>query len=447
MKTNRRDFYRTLLCIAIPVAFQNLITASLNMVDTMMIGKLGERSISAVGMANQLFFIFNLICFGICSGGAIFIAQYWGKKDVKNIRAAMGFILIAVSVCAAVFSVIALCFSKTVMTVFRADSEVTRLGMDYLRIVGWSYPVTAFTFAYSFSSRSVQRATMPMAVSAMALCINAGLNYILIFGKLGFAPMGVSGAALATLIARVFEFMMILLLIYGTKHPLAGKWSELRAFDREFINRYKKTAFPVIVNEFAWSTGMVMYSVAYARIGTAAMAAVQVSNAVSNMFLVFSFGLANACGVMLGNKLGEGDAEEAIAYSAKFLKLTFLTGAVIGSCIYLSTPSILRMAAISETLAPSVRKMLMIKSAFLPLITFNAALIVGILRSGGDTKYALFLEMGSVWGIGVPMAFLGAVVFAFPIHLVVLMTAIEEVFKTLIGVPRVLSKKWVKSLV
>lgn len=447
MKTNRKDFYKTILCIGVPVALQNLISASLNMVDTMMIGKLGENAISAVGMANQLFFIFNLICFGICSGGSIFIAQYWGRKDVKNIRAVMGFLLMMVLGCAALFSVISIFFSKSVMAVFRADEQVSILGMEYLKVVGWSYPVTAFTFAYSFSSRSVHRATMPTMVSAVALGVNAALNYILIFGKLGFAPMGVFGAALATVIARVFEFVVILGLIYATDHPLAGSLAEMRAFSKSFIQQYRQTALPVVINELAWSTGMVMYSVAYARIGTSAMAAAQVGSVISNMFFVFSIGLASACGVMLGNKLGEGDTEEAVLYSVKFLKLTFLTGACIGLLIYAATPYILMWFDVSEGLVSSVRKMLIIKAIFSPLITFNSALIVGILRSGGDTKYSLFLEMGSVWGIGVPMAFLGSVVLGFPIDIVVLMTSVEELFKTAVGVPRVLSQKWVKSLV
>lgn len=447
MKTDKRDFYKTLLMIAVPVAMQNLITASLNMVDTVMIGKLGENALEAVGIANQLFFLFNLVCFGICSGGSIFIAQYWGRKDILHIRSAMGFILSAVVLCSSFFSLIAVFFPKIVMLAFRADEEVTRLGIDYLRIVGFSYIVTACTFAYSFSSRSVQKAAMPMLISAAALLINAILNYILIFGKLGFEPMGVRGAAIGTLVARFVEFCLMSFMIYASRSPLAGTFSELMSFDRAFIRRYKNTALPVVLNEIAWSAGIVMYSVAYSRIGKSAIAAVQVSNVVSNLFMVFSFGLANACGVMLGNKLGEGDREEAIAYSGKFLHLTFVTGALIGMMIYLSTPLILSVFSVNENLTESVRKMLTIKAAFLPLMTFNAALIVGILRSGGDTKYAMFLEMGSVWGIGVPMAFLGAVALKLPIHFVMLMISSEEIFKTVVGVPRVLSKKWVKTLV
>lgn len=446
-KIKSNQFYKTLLLIALPVALQNLITASLNMVDTMMIGRLGEEAIAAVGMANQLFFLFNLICFGICSGGAIFIAQYWGKKDIPNIRAVMGFILVAVSLCGAVFTVIALGFPGAVMMVFDAEPQVKQLGVTYLRIVGISYLATAFTFAYSISSRSVQKATMPMIVSGIALLLNAVLNYIFIFGKLGFPAMGVAGAALGTLIARIFELVVMVGAIYATNHPLAGTLKELRGFTRDFLRRYRFTALPVIINEFAWSTGMVMYSVAYARLGTEAMAAVQVYNVATNLFMVFSFGLANACGVMLGNKLGEGADQEAIEYSKRFLYLTFLVGAVIGIIIYLSIPWVLQIFAIKPNLQYTVRTMLIIKAVFLPILTFNAALIVGILRSGGDTRFALFLELFSVWGFGVPMAFLGAVVFRFPIHIVVFMTTLEEVVKALIGVPRLLSRKWVKNLI
>ncbi len=443
-----KTFFSTLLSIAIPISIQNLISSSLNMIDILMIGRVSENALAAVGMANQLFFFFMLISFGVCSGASIFISQYWGKKDIGKIKSTLGFAIVSVAIIGLLFSFVAIVFPRYIMMIFDAKDEVMNLGVSYLRIIGISYVVTAISFAYGFSCRSVQKAKMPMLVSSISLIINTGLNYLLIFGKFGFPELGVSGAALATTISRITELILMILIIYKDKnHPLAAKFKELVAFDREFLKKYYKTATPVIINEMMWSLGTIMYSVAYSRVGTTAIASVQVANTVSNIFMVGSMGVGNACAVMLGSELGAGRDEIAIQYAKKFCVITFSIGAGVGLLLYTSIPIVNTWFGVTPNLEQSVRNILLVKCFFSPFVTFNTALIIGILRSGGDTKYALFLEMGGVWFIGVPMAFLGALWFKLPIHFIVLMVSFEEFFKTIVGLPRVLSNKWAKNLV
>lgn len=442
-----KKFYRSLAAIALPIALQNLISSSLNMVDTMMIGKLGETEIAAVGLANQYFFLFILIMFGINSGSSIFVAQFWGKKDVKNIRRVLGISLITGGTIAAVFTIGGLLAPKYILRLFLKNPDVIELGSAYLRIVCFSYVLTTISFAYGFACRSIGQAKLPMYVSAIALLSNTLLNYILIFGNFGFPKMGVEGAALATLISRGIEVMLILSIIYTGKGVLAAKLHELMDLSSNFIKRFFKTSTPVIANEAFWALGMVMYSVAYAKIGKGEVASVQIANTIQNVFMVISMGLANACAVMIGNKIGANEEEVGIEYAKRFSIIGPLTGFVMGIGLFLASPLILSFFNLTTKGYNDTRKILIVMSIFMAIKVFNATLVVGILRSGGDTKFSLFLEMGSVWIIGVPMAFLGALVWKVPIYWVITLVSLEEIVKALVGIPRIISKKWVKNVV
>lgn len=442
-----KTFYKTLLSIAIPITIQNLISTSLNMVDTVMVGKLGEIEIAAVGLANQLFFLFILIAFGINSGASIFIAQFWGKRDIQNIRRVLGISLIAGGVVSTVFAAGALFFPEFILSVFSKDQKVILLGSQYLRIVSFSYLATTISFAYGFASRSVGQAKLPMYVSAISLLCNTLLNYLLIFGVFGFPQMGIRGAALATLISRLLEMVLLLIIIYKRQETLAARINEMLDLPRDFVKKYFDTATPVIINESFWSLGMVMYSVAYARISTEAIAAVQIANTIQNLFMVFNFGLANASAVMLGNELGANNNEKAIKYGYNFAVLGPLVGMILGIMLYLSTPLALSSFQVSDVVYRDTQKIILVMSIFMFVKMFNAILIVGIFRSGGDTKYALALELSSVWLIGVPLAFIGAFYWKLPVYWVVAVVSLEEVVKAIVGLPRVLSKKWAKNMV
>ena len=443
-----KNFYKVMLGIALPIVLQNLISSSLNMVDTLMITSLGEASIAAVGLANQVFFFFVLILFGINSGSSIFVAQFWGKRDVKNIRRILGIALMIGGALSIIFAASAFFMPKAIMRIFTKDIEVVELGVKYLRIVSISYLLTAVSFSFSVASRSIGQAKVPMIVSAIALLVNTLFNYLLIFGKLGFPQMGIEGAALATLISRIIEMVLILFITYSSRNALAAKPRELLDISASFLAKFFKTTTPVILNEFFWSLGMVMYSIAYARIGKEATATVQISTTIQNIFMVVSMGLANACAVMIGNKIGADNKEEGITYAKTFSVLGPTIGIILGILLYFLSPIILLLFdKLSPEVYYSARRMLIVISVTMSIRTFNAILIVGILRSGGDTKFSMFLEMGSVWLVGVPLAFLGALVFKLPVYWVLAMVSLEEVVKATIGIPRLLSMKWVRNVV
>lgn len=444
---NDKNFFKLMLSIAIPITLQNLISSSLNMVDTVMVGELGETQIAAVGLANQIFFLFSLLLFGINSGTSIFISQFWGKKDVLNIRRVLGIALLAGGFLSVIFTIVALLVPDVILGAFTNDRDVIELGTGYLRIVSLSYFITAVSYAYSFASRSIGHAKLPMIVSAVSLGTNTILNYLFIFGKFGFPRLGVNGAAIATLIARLVEVILIVGIIYYKRYVLAGKAKEMFNMNREFVIKFFKTTAPVILNEGFWSLGMTMYSAAYARISTEAVAAVQISNTVQNIFMVVFFGLGNACAVMIGNKIGANKKEIAIDYAKKYSVFGPSLGILMGLVLILLAPSILGFFKVSESVKYDAVKILLVLAIFMSIKIFNIILVVGILRSGGDTRFSMFLEIGSVWLIGVPLAFLGALVWRLPVYWVVAMVSLEEVVKASIGIPRVISKKWVKNVV
>lgn len=452
MKTNLKDkiFLKAMIAIALPITLQNLVASSVNMLDTLMITSLGEESLAAVGLANQVFFFYAVTIFGVATGSSIFLAQFWGKQDTKNIARILGITLAITSVLGTLFTLAALFIPEFIMKIFSSDDEVIRLGVDYLRIVSLSYIITGISFAYAVALRSIGQAKLPMVLSIISFLTNLIFNYLLIFGKFGFPQLGVKGAAYGTLIARALEIVLILYAIYSRKknNPLAHSIRNMTDWTGDFIKKYLKTASPVIINEAFWSLGTVLYSLAYAKIGTEAAAAVQILSTVQNIFMVLSRGLANACTVMVGNKIGADEEDKAIEYANNYMVLSTFLGLVLGILLFFSKDLILLFFRnLSPSLYSVSKNLLIITALFFFIKSFNATLVVGVLRGGGDTKFSMILEMACVWLVGVPLAFLGALVLKFPVHYVYLMVTLEEVVKAFIGLIRVKSKRWVTNVI
>lgn len=442
-----KEFLGKLINIAVPVTLQNLIVSSVNMLDTFMISSLGKESLAAVGLANQVFFFYSLIMFGVASGSAIFIAQFWGKKDEKNIKRILGLALSISIIVGMIFTVVVLLFPNNIMKIFSSDNEVINIGVDYLRIVIFTYIIFGISFTFQISSRSIGNAKMPMAISSVSFFVNLVFNYLLIFGKFGLPRLEVKGAAYGTLIARTVELMLILYLIYSSDGPLKATFKELTDWNKSFVLKYFKTSYPVIINETFWSLGNVLYSIAYARIGTEAAAAIQILNVVQNLFMVFTRGVGNACTVMVGNKIGAEEEKTAIDYAKRFIFISISLGLLLGFVLFLTSDLILMFFKDLTTQLRHTTKMLLnILGLFFVFKSLNGTIIVGILRSGGDTKFSMILEMSAVWLIGVPLAFLGAIVLKFPVYLVTPMAYCEEIVKTIIGLKRVYSNKWIMNV-
>ena len=440
-----RRFFATMLKIAIPIIIQQFISSMTNMLDVLMVGQLGETSIAALGLSNQIFFLLMILIFGIASGSAIFTAQYWGNKDLGNLKRVMGIGLVLGLGIAIFFTILALFIPNVLLSFYTKDQEVIRQGSEYLRIVSISYVFTAITFTFVSVLRSTENVRLPMIVTVVALSLNMLLNYTFIFGNFGFPEMGVRGAALGTTIARILEALAIVLFAYRLKTPANARLHELR-FSFPFFKKVLQTSLPAVINELFWSLGITTYNAVYARIGTNAIAAVNINSTIESMAFVIFIGTANACAIMIGNQIGAGEEETAFEYGRRFIIMAFAGSLVVGLLVILSRPYILGLYKIEPESYLLASRILLIFGATMWIKVSNLMQFIGILRSGGDTRFALYVELFSIWVVGVPSALIGAFVLHLPVYWVYTFVLLEELVKLSIVLPRYRSKKWIHNL-
>lgn len=443
-----REFFKNLLILAIPIILQNLIGASLNLLDNLMIGSLGENAIASTGIANQYYMLYYNSTNGIVMGAGIFMAQYWGKKDVKSIYKFMGISLLFSLFTAFLFVIGGVFFSENIMGIFTKEKIVSDLGKNYLAAVAPSYIFTSISLTYAMALRSAGYTKIPMYASLIGLIFNGVLNYIFIFGKLGIPALGVTGAALGTTVARFMEMSFILHTIYvRDKNIIAGKLSEMFVFTKDLITKFIKTATPVVFNDVMWIGGITVYFIAYSKLGTNATATMQISNTINNAFNIFAIGIAIASSIVIGNKIGAGEEKEAKEVAIKINIFGIALGVLVGVIFFIASPFIPLMFKITPETKANVITVLRIMSVLVPVRFFGIVQIIGVLRGGGDVVYAILVELIAVWGIGVPLSFIGAVYLNYPITIVYALTCLEEPFKMISTIPRLLSGKWIRNLV
>lgn len=448
LKDENKRFYKVLISLCIPIIIQNLISTSVNVIDTVMISSLGEASVASIGVANQFFFLFNMSLAGVTGGAGIFISQFFGKNDISNIRKVIGFSTVLAIILSLIFVVPALIIPTQIINIFSYDPEVIKLCIEYFSIVVLCYPLISVSTVFSVGSRGIRNPKLGMFCSAIALCVNIVLNYGLIFGNLGLPALGVKGAALATVIARIVELVLIIGYVYFIKKDYILRFSlrNLKDIKSEFINSLLAKSLPIFLNDSLWAVGTVLYSVAYSKAGTSAIAASQIATSTGNFFIMTAVCIANGAAIMLGNELGADYIDRAITYAKKFSILVALTGLIFGGLLILNIPILLKIFTVSDSLAPDIIKIFLIMGILMALKSFNVLLVIGILRSGGDTKYALCLELGCMWLVSLPLTFFAAFKGA-PIYVLVLLTYSEEIVKFIFGIPRALSKKWATNIV
>lgn len=442
-----KKFTQKAIAITVPIALQALLNTSLNLVDTVMIGSLGQSSIAAVGLANKVFFVFTLLLFGIVSGSSILTAQYFGKRDIKNIRRVLGMSLAIGIIGSLVFVIPSLICPKAVMSIFTPNENTISIGAGYLAIAAISYPLTAITNVYVALLRGVNQVKAPVFITVVSIIIKVILNYTLIFGHFGMSAHGVQGEAIATIIARSVECMSILSVVYYEKGPAAAKIKELISFNKEFIQLFFKTVTPVIINEFMWGLGVTMYSLVYGRMGDGAVAAITITQTVEQIMTVVFQGISAATAVILGNELGANKLEDAEKHAKYFIVLQFICALVMALICFIIRIPLISIFNVTADVGVDISKCLIVFIFYLPFKIFNWVNIVGILRSGGDTKAALILDISGVWLVGIPFAFLGGMFFKLPIYFVYAMVGFEEVYKFIFGFRRYSQKKWLKNLV
>lgn len=446
-----RSFSRSVVRLAVPIMVQSLVVALMHVVDNVMIGQLGETALAGVSQANRVSFLFQLSIFGVVSGASVFTAQFWGNRDLKSIRHVLGLGMLLAMIIAAVFAVPAILIPETVLSILIKDPAAQAMGAQYLRIVGVGYFVQALSLLYGSVMKSTEKVRLPMTASIVAISLNTGLNYLLIFGKLFFPKLGAEGAAIATLIGSVVELLILLIVGYKKNYATAARPKELRIPGLDFVKKYLRVVIPVLLNESFWSLGVVLYSVAYGRMGdgSSVVAAISIYNNVEQIASVVLRGITNASAVMIGMCIGSGDNKNATLYAKRFLFGSAMVGLFAGILVLVIADPVLSIyrGSMNESTLNVAKTLMMYYASFLWMKSMCTQVIVGMLRPGGDVVFSMLLDVLPVWLLGVPLVFFTGVYLGWPLEVVYPLTLIEEAAKTAIGLYRMKTGKWIHNLV
>jgi putative MATE family efflux protein len=444
---NDKQFYKSLFTIAIPIMLQNLVNSFVNMVDTVMIGRLGTVEIAAVGLGNQFFFTFNMILFGICSGSAIFTAQFWGKRDMPGIRVNTGFTLILNLLLSLIFTLGALLFPGEILRIYSRDPAVIALGAAYIKTLAPAFIPFGVSFVFVQTLRSTEKVRLAMVSTLIALSINVGLNYLFIFGFGPIPALGVVGAAIATVIARFTETGILVGVSYARRYPPAGTFRELTAFKGPCIARFFTIVTPVVLNELIWSLGVMFQNIIIARTHTDAIAAFNITNTFSQLTWVVFIGLGNGVAVLIGKKIGQGDERTARDYAARITRFApILAGGAALVILALSRllPFVFR---VNQNVLSLIDVMFLILAVVYPFRAFNMAMIIGVCRSGGDTRFCILYDVLFMWAVSIPLAAAASFIFHAPVWAAYLCICVEDPIKMSFGLWRLKTGKWLHNVV
>ena len=454
LESSTKYFYKKVIQLGLPITLSQLLTSLLAFIDTLMVSNLGDNAVGAVSIGANFYFLSIMINFGLVSGLAIYFAQYWGNKDIKSIHKTFIVAFISSMMVTLVFFVFGHFFSDMIIGLYNNSDDplntpiIQDLGVKYIRIASFSYIMTAISFVVSMLMRSVEKVIFPQVVTALVVALNTLLNYLLINGNWGFPSMGIEGAATATVISSTIgAVIFISYLIFTKKEVLHIKISACKDITRDFVGMLLKKALPVAINEMFWGLGMTMYLIAFSYIGVEALTSYPVANQIMGFFWVLNAGISSAAAIMLGNKLGEGKFDIAKNWGNRFVKLSFFAGIILGAILFFTSPYIPYMFTnISQGAKESIAVILMIYSFYIPIKFTNALHIIGTLRSGGDTIFALFAEVGVLWTVGVPLAFILSLFTELPLPIIVAIVNLEEVVKFILVNKRFLTYKWARNL-
>lgn len=439
------SFSRNLLRLAVPIVLQNLVTTAVSSADVIMLGFVSQDALAAGSLASQIMFILNLVYSGISSGVIMLAAQYWGKQDTLTIERIMGIGMRISILISTVFFILAFFFPALLMRIFTNDMQLVSTGIPYLKIVSFSYLFMSISQVYLCTMRTIERVIFATAANASALLLNILLNAVFIFGLLGAPKMGIAGVALATTIARGIEFAICML--------DALKFKTIRFRPSTIFERHKllfadfmKYSLPAFGNEVSWGLAFSMYSVIMGHLGSDIVAANAVVVVARNLGTVACFGIANAGAILLGKSIGAGLMETVKADASKFCKITFISGMIGGIFIFLLRPLFMNMADLTATAQGYLNIMLFINMYYVLGQAMNTAVICGVFRSGGDSKWGFICDTIDMWGYAVPMGFFTAFVLKLPPMWVYFIICTDEFVKIPFVYKHYKSYKWLKNI-
>lgn len=450
-----RAFYRRLIALAVPVTLQNLMTSSAGLIDTMMVGTLGQDSLSGVSLANTPFFVAMLFVFGLQSGGAVLISQYWGKNDSRTVNRVMGISWYFACILSTIFAAVVFFFPEQVMSITTNKPELVAVAMRYGKVVAFSYAINSFVTVFTGTLRACEHPLFGTCVVIAGVASNVFFNWVFIFGKLGAPALGVEGAALGTLLARGIELLIVIgYLIFYKKKPFKLEIRHILRPGITIFRDYLKYSAPVLLNETLWGLGASVYPVIYGHMNAASdiVAAFALAGNMERILTVAVFAMAHSAAVIIGTAVGSGGSRDEVLGLGKTVSLiSTLVGFASGMLLLIFTFAIIRPVVfpvfnLTQNSQRIAMIFLIVSGCMMIFRAFNTTLIVGILRGGGDVKFGMYLDVAVMYFWAIPLGALAGLVFHIDFLWVYLFIVSEEFIKSAIGFIRFKSGKWVKNV-
>ena len=443
MDERKRSLRKEIVRLALPIALQQFMTALVGACDAIMLGKLSQDAMSAVSLATQVTFVFNLFMFAFMAGENMFVAQYYGKGDYTGISQVFSLVTKICGCIAVVFLAGTLFFPEQLMRILTNEETLIVLGSEYLRVIGISYVFSGIAQIFLAIMKNCGAVNMSTLINGVMVILNIVLNAVFIFGLSGFPKMGIKGAALATVLATVVQFLWSV--GYVLCRIRAVKFS-LRSCEKKLFGRFWQKTVPLLINNLAWGIGFSMYSVIMGHLGTDAVAANGIANISKNLVVCFCLGLGNAGSIIVGNRLGADRLQEAKEVGETLTKTAIIAGIVSGLVLVALSPFITKMVDLTPTARGYLQKMLLICSYYIAGKSVNCMTIGGIFAAGGDSKFGMLCDSVTLWCITVPLGCICAFILKLPVMVVYFVLNLDEIIKLPVVYKHYKKYKWIKNL-
>ena len=443
MDERKRSLRKEIVRLALPIALQQFMTALVGACDAIMLGKLSQDAMSAVSLATQVTFVFNLFMFAFMAGENMFVAQYYGKGDYTGISQVFSLVTKICGCIAVVFLAGTLFFPEQLMRILTNEETLIVLGSEYLRVIGISYVFSGIAQTFLAIMKNCGAVNMSTLINGVMVILNIALNAVFIFGLFGFPKMGIKGAALATVLATVVQFLWSV--GYVLCRIRAVKFS-LRSCEKKLFGRFWQKAVPLLINNLAWGIGFSMYSVIMGHLGTDAVAANGIANISKNLVVCFCLGLGNAGSIIVGNRLGADRLQEAKEAGGTLTRTAIIAGIVSGLVLIALSPFITKMVDLTPTARGYLQKMLLICSYYIAGKSVNCMTIGGIFAAGGDSKFGMLCDSVTLWCITVPLGCICAFILKLPVMVVYFVLNLDEIIKLPVVYKHYKKYKWLKNL-
>ena len=443
MNERKQSLRNEIIRLALPMALQQFMTALVGACDAIMLGKLSQNAMSAVSLATQVTFVFNLFMYAFVTGENMFVAQYYGKGDYKGISTIFSLVTKACGVVAVIFLIGTFFFPRQIMAVLTNEEELITLGSEYLRVIGISYLLSSIAQTFLAIMKNCNAVNVSTLINSVMVILNIILNAVFIFGLFGCPEMGIRGAAVATVLATVVQVVWSVGYVLGRIQSVK---LNLHRCEREITSHFWQKAIPLLINNLAWGIGFSMYSVVMGHLGTDAVAANGIANISKNLIVCFCLGLGNAGSIIVGNRLGANRLEEAKEAGGLLTRTAIIAGILSGLVLIILSPFITRMVDLTPTACGYLQKMLLICSYYIAGKSVNCMTIGGIFAAGGDSKFGMLCDSITLWCITVPLGCICAFILKLSVMVVYFVLNLDEIIKLPVVYKHYKKYKWIKNL-